>query len=365
MKETIFSISSALGIDRLFAFVNRGRPVVLVFHGVTAEAPGHLCNHEGLHLYRPIFECLMAFIASRYRTVPLARVVDGLAGRAALPERAVAITFDDGYRNVLTEAGPVLKSLGIPATLFVATDFVYRHDMLWTDRLLSALHLTRERHLSLATPAGVLDLPLSSDADKIAADRRLLAVCKALPDAERVALLNRIVESLGVDESRLVTAWPDHTPIAPDELQRLPEFGIEVGSHTCSHAIVTRMSAEQAARELTESKRLIESSTGRACEHFSYPNGGPADFDAQTRQHVIDAGYRGAVTTIKTAVSESHDPFAIPRCTLTHNRITLSEFASEVSGFPRFLRDVKSRVTGRPATPAGGSWQAHAGSPLL
>lgn len=364
MKETIFSISGALGIDRLFAFVNRGRPVVLVFHGVTAEAPGHLCNHEGLHLHRPIFERLMKFIASRYRTVPLSRVVDGLAGRA-LPERAVAITFDDGYRNVLTQAGPVLKSLGIPATLFVATDFVYRQDMLWTDRLLSALHLTRERHLLLATPAGALDLPLSSDADKIAADRRLLAMCKALPDAERVAWLNRIVESLGVDEARLATAWPDHAPIAPGELRRLPEFGIEVGSHTCSHAIVTRMSAEQAARELTESKRLIESSTDRACEHFSYPNGGPADFDTHTRQRVIDAGYRGAVTTIKTAVSESHDPYAIPRCTLTHNRITLSEFAAEVSGFPRFLRDVKSRVTGRPAPATGGSWRAHAGSHVV
>jgi peptidoglycan/xylan/chitin deacetylase (PgdA/CDA1 family) len=244
---------------------------------------------------------------------------------------------------VLTEAGPVLKGLGIPATLFVATDFVYRHDMLWTDRLLSALHLTSEPRLSLSTPAGALELPLSTDSDKIAADRRLLAVCKALPDSERLALLDRIVASLGVDESCLTTAWPDHAPIAPDELKRLPEFGIEVGSHTCSHAIVTRMSAEQAARELSESKRLIESSTGRVCEHFSYPNGGPSDFDTQTRQHVIDAGYRGAVTTIKTAVSESQDPFTIPRCTLTHNRITLSEFAAEVSGFPRFLRGVKAR----------------------
>lgn len=359
MKQTVFSISGALGVDRAFAFLNRNRPVVLVFHGVTGEAPGHLCNHEGLHLYRPIFERLMTFIASRYNAVSLSRVVDWLEGRAALPERAVAITFDDGYRDVLTQAAPVLKRLGIPAILFAATDFVWRGQMLWPDRLLAALHLAREPRLAIDTPRGALDLPLAGDADKMAAERSVLAILKSLDDAERVALLDRIVERLGVDSARLAGVWTDFAPLSPGELARLPEFGIEVGSHTCSHAIVTRMSDAQARHELIESKRLIESATGRACEHFGYPNGGPADYDTRTRRHAVDAGYRSAVTTIKTAVTPFQDPFEIPRCVLTHNRITLSEFAAEVSGLPRFLRDVKGRLTGR-SGPEGGSWRAHA-----
>lgn len=359
MKQSIFSISGALGVDRLFAFFNRNRPVILVFHGVTAEAPGHLCNYEGLHLHLPIFERLMEFVASRYHAVSLARIVDWMEGRADLPERAVAVTFDDGYRNVLTHAAPVLSRLDIPATLFVATDFVFGGEMLWTDRLLSALYLTSEPRLRLETPHENVDLALRTDADKIAADRRLLALAKALPDRDRVALLDRVVEALKVDESRLSTAWGDHAPVAPDELAQLRALGVDAGSHTCSHAIVARMSREQMTRELAESKRLIESATGVACEHFSYPNGGPSDFDEHTRQAVMDAGYRCAVTTIKTAVSPAHDRFAIPRCTLTHNRITLSEFAAEVSGFPRFLRGVKGRVTGRGGL-EGGSWRASA-----
>jgi peptidoglycan/xylan/chitin deacetylase (PgdA/CDA1 family) len=360
LKQAVYSISGALGVDRAFAFLNRNRPVVLAFHGVTAEAPGHLCNHEGLHLHRPIFERLMTFIASRYHAVPLSRVVDWLEGSGSLPDRAVAVTFDDGYRDVLTQAGPVLKRLGIPATLFVATDFVFGGEMLWPDRLLSALHLTREPRLSVATTRGALDLPLGGGAEKIAAEGQLLAVLKSLPDPDRIALLDRIVERLGVDEARLATAWPDHAPLVPHELAQLPAFGIEVGSHTCSHAIVTRMSEAQAKRELSESKRLIEAASGRACQHFSYPNGGPADYDARTRQYVVDAGYRSAVTTIKTAVTPLQDPFEIPRCVLAHNRVTLSEFAAEVSGLPRFLRGVKGRLAGRSAAPEGGSWRAHA-----
>jgi peptidoglycan/xylan/chitin deacetylase (PgdA/CDA1 family) len=362
LKQSIFAISEAFGVHRVFSFLNRDRPTVLAFHGVTAEPPGHLCNYDGLHLHRPIFERLMTFIAARYQTVPLSRVVDWLEGREALPQRAVVVTFDDGYRNVFTQAAPVLKSLGIPATLFVATDFVQGGAMLWNDRLLAALFLTREPRLSIEWSGGTLDIPLGGDADKMAADRAVLAVCKSLPDDERLALLDRVIQRLDVDDTRLAGAWADYAPATPDELKRLPDFGVEVGSHTCTHAIVTRMTDEQMTRELHASKRLIESATGRPCEHFSYPNGGPADFDARTRRHVIDAGYRCAVTTIKTAVTPGQDPFEIPRCVLTHNRITVPEFAAEVSGFPRFVRGVKARVTGRAAPVPGGSWRSQGGN---
>jgi hypothetical protein len=234
--------------------------------------------------------------------------------------------------------------------------------MLWTDRLLSALYLTREPRLSVDHAGNSIELPLGTDGEKIAANRMLLAICKVLPDRDRLALLDRVIERLAVDEARLTVAWPDHAPIAPEELKQLPEFAIEVGSHTCSHAIVSRMTPEQIASELSESKRFIESATGRPCENFSYPNGGPGDFSAATRRHVIEAGYRSAVTTIKRAVAPGQDRFAIPRCVLTHNRITLSEFAAELSGFPRFLRDVRGRVTGRDVNPRSESWDAPAGS---
>ena len=357
MKQAIFSISRILGVDRLFAYLNRNRPVVLVFHGVTAEKPGHFCNHEGLHLYRPIFERLMELIANRYHPVSLSSIVDWLEGRAVLPSRAVAVTFDDGYRNVLTEAAPILARFGIPATLFVATDFVFRREQLWPDRLTSALYLTKEKQLSLETNGGAENLPLRDDREKMAAEQKLRSLLKNVPDDERRAMLERIVASLAVDEGETTRAWPDHAPITPEELPRLFDYGVDVGSHTCTHAIVSRMRETQMEFELAESRRLIERATGRSCTLFSYPNGSPADFNVCARAAVIKAGYRAAVTTIKSEVAAMQDRFEIPRCTLTHNHITLSEFAAEVSGFARLLRRAKARVTVGPALPRSGSWQ--------
>ena len=344
LRKVIFSISGALGIHRLFASLYRHQPVVLTFHGVTAENPGHICNHEGLHLHLPIFTRLMEHVARHYRPVPLLRVVDWLDGNGAVPDRAVVVTFDDGFRNVLTHAAPVLHRLGIPATLFVATDFVYGGEMLWPDRLMGALALTRERSIEVEWNHQAHTLDVSSDERKIEANTQLLAVLKALPQVERLALLARVIERLGVQTSLLASAWDGFHPLEPGELRGLTALGVSVGSHTCSHPIVSRLAPADARRELAESKRLIEESTGTPCLEFAYPNGGPRDFNQETRRHVMAAGYRCAVTTIKRRVSRSDQCFEIPRCTLTHNQVSAAEFAAEVSGFPGALRSLRTRA---------------------
>jgi peptidoglycan/xylan/chitin deacetylase (PgdA/CDA1 family) len=344
--RTIYSISEAMGVHRLFARINRSNPIVLAFHGVTREVPGHLCNYQGKHLHAPLFERLMAHVADHYHPVALSNVVAWLDGSGTLPNRAVAVTFDDGYRNVLTEAGPILKRLGIPATLFVVTDFVFGGRMLWPDRLMSALALTSIDRLDMHRAGGAIELPLSTTDARMAADVRIRAVCKQLPDAERVALLDDVIRQLAVPEPELAGAWADHAPLDGAGLSALGDFGIDVGSHTCSHGIVSRFSPSEMERELGESKRLIEAATGRPCTMFCYPNGAPGDFDATTRKRVMAAGYRGAVTTIKRRVVPGDDRYEIPRCILADNQTTVTQFAAEVSGFPGFLRDARARAGG-------------------
>lgn len=271
---------------------------MLAFHGVTGEAPGHLCNHQGKHLYLPIFTRLIEHLREWYVPVPLSRIARGLADGGDLPEGTVAVTFDDGYRNVLTNAAPVLESLAIPATVYIVTGFVERGEMVWTDRIVSALAATRKERLELTAEGQSIELPLGTASEKIAADLELRARCKSLPDEERVSLVSRFVESLAVEESELRAAWADHEPLRPQDLGALPGHGIEVGSHTESHKILTRCSPEEARRELDASRRFIEGSTERRCAEFSYPNGGPGDFDARTGRLAKEAGYESAVTSI-------------------------------------------------------------------
>ena len=343
MRQTIYRLGGVLGVDRLFASVNRLRPIVLAFHGVTGETSNCIHNHDGKHLHLPIFRQLMEHVAARYRPVSLGRIVECLEGGDDLPERAVAITFDDGYLNVLTHAAPVLADLGIPATVFVVTDFSFAGKMLWTDRLISALALTRKTGLKVEWGERCAEFPLSTTRDRIAADATIRAAAKSLRDDERLLLIDRVIEGLGVDEARLRSDWGDHRPLRSADLKKLREMNVDVGSHTCSHGIVARLTGERMDAELRDSRRLLEEATGLPCDQFSYPNGAPGDFDARTRERVQGAGYRCAVTTVKRRLSVGEDRFEIPRYLMTHNAITRSEFAAEVSGYPTWFRSAKHR----------------------
>jgi peptidoglycan/xylan/chitin deacetylase (PgdA/CDA1 family) len=341
MKHSFYNISSLLGLDRLFAHLNRNRPVVLAFHGVTAEEPGSVFNYEGAHLYRPIFSRLMEHLVSRYRVVSLDRIVDWLKGDGELPRRAVAVTFDDGYRNLLTQAAPELFALGAPATVFVTTDFVAEGKMLWPDRLLAALAASSVGSLTVEAADGQRKFPLSGEEEKLQTNIQIREMVKALPDDDRQSLIEDIVERLEVEEETIKNAWNDYRPLREEDLWKLGTQGIAIGSHTCSHPVLARCAPQRMANELRRSKQIIERATGTACTSFAYPNGAPGDFNQETRREVEAAGYRGAVTTVKSRVMAGQDPFEIPRYILTHNDITTNEFAVEVSGFATFLRGFK------------------------
>lgn len=346
MKSLLYRIPGSSALSRTAARVNRRAPVVLAFHGVTSEPPGHLCNHQGKHLYLPIFTRFMEHLREQYAPVPLSRIARWLEGKAVLPEGAVAVTFDDGYRNVLTNAVPVLNRLEIPASVYVVSDFVKEGKMVWTDTIVSALSATNKKRFELALPDRTIELPIENDAEKAAADAELRTLCKSLADAERVDLVARIVAALGVGGRELAGAWPDHDPLSAEDLKTLVERGIEVGSHTKGHKILTRCTPQETGRELEESKSFVESATGKPCEEFSYPNGGRGDFDARTGGAARAAGYRLAVTAVPMRVPRRQDPFEIPRYTLADNETSMAEFAAELSGYPGYIRAIKRRIAG-------------------
>ena len=345
LRSIAYRIPEAVGIGRLFSSINRHKPIVLTFHGVTSEKPGNICNYQGKHLYIKIFSELMRYLRARYTPVTMSRIADWLEGQGDIPERAVAVTFDDGYRNVLVNAAPVLSRLGIPATVYVVTDFVHERKMIWMDRMVSALAITKRTSLTLSSSAQEIRLPIQNIKEKEIADTKIRSVCKALPSEHREKVIRQIIEDLEVDDKQIAEVWRDHDPLQPGDFKTLQDHGIEIGSHTKSHRILSRCSPGELKQEFEDSKKYIESITGKVCDQFAYPNGKQGDFNERTRECARESGYRCAVTTIPKRLTRGQDPFEIPRYTLAHNGMILAEFAAEMSGYPTSLRLVKRTIT--------------------
>jgi peptidoglycan/xylan/chitin deacetylase (PgdA/CDA1 family) len=314
----------------------RPRAVVLVYHRVGEPR----LDPWRLMVDPEIFGGQMEALARDWSPLSLAELVEGFAGRQ-LPERAVAVTFDDGYADNLEVAAPILAVHRIPATLFVATDLVDAGGAPWWDRLASLL-LEPER----LPPT----LTLSSGGDRwrippLAADERrpspnaplpwnaapgtrmhafyeVWLTLRALDAPTREAALDEIAVWAGAPRSsgRVVLTWEQVR-----EFAALPDFTL--GAHTLTHPALPTCSLEDARAEIAGSADRLRAQTGVEVEQFAYP------FGAWTRsvaRLVADLGFRSAYTTAGTAISWSSSPHALPR--LPAENQAPGDFASVLAG---------------------------------
>jgi len=242
-----------------------------------------------------------AHIRANYAPVAMAKVAAWLEHGAELPENALAVTVDDGYRDFYQVAYPVFREYGIPATVYLVSEFLDRKLWLWVDQVRYAFLHGQAPRADLATPQS-----------RQRAAYEMTEAAKRIPNAERLRLLAGLPDQLRVALPR--EAPPEYEPLRWDEVREMAAAGIEFGAHTRTHPVLSRVpGADELADEIAGSKRQIERQLGRPVEHFCYPNGSIEDFGADAVEAVRSAGFRTAVTTGKGLNYPGADRFQLVR----------------------------------------------------
>jgi peptidoglycan/xylan/chitin deacetylase (PgdA/CDA1 family) len=205
-------------------------------------------------------------------------------------------------------AFPLLRKHGLPATVFLAADFVTKKTPLWVDRL--AWAFARTELGDWEDPMEETKFPLATDPGKIACYLWVKRRLKLLPDGEREELVDRICAALV--GSRTAEPSDLFNPLSKEQVREMTGSGIiEIGSHGCRHAILTAMPEDDARRELVQSKSILEEFCGQTITSFSYPNG---DFNPAIARMAAEAGYACAVAGgLRLNEPGDTDPFAIQR----------------------------------------------------
>jgi peptidoglycan/xylan/chitin deacetylase (PgdA/CDA1 family) len=236
-----------------------------------------------------VFEAQVRWISRTYRVFTVEELADRMAA-GTLPRNAIALTFDDGYRDNLTQAAPILARHGVPATIFLATGFIGSAEIAWYDRV--ALTFKATRATEWMAPWGNR-LPLASVAERLCATGQTLAYLKRLGDEELRARVGDLVDNLdGLDPragQNLMLTW--------DDVRALRGLGFAIGAHTVTHPVLSRVSPERAWAEIVGARDAIETGLGTRPRAFAYPNGGPDDYTAEVTAMVRRAGFTCAVTT--------------------------------------------------------------------
>ncbi|MBS0437483.1 MAG: polysaccharide deacetylase family protein [Proteobacteria bacterium] len=278
----------------------RGRLSVLMYHRV-------LERHDPLHDFgtpAATFDAQMAALAEVFNVLPLAEAVERMrSGR--LPARAVAITFDDGYRDNAELACPILRRHGLSATFFVSSGLL-DGGIMFHDAVSEAMQRCAADSIDLAW-LGLGVLPLSSAPLRSAAIGKVAARIKPLVSSERCEVTRRIAEQAGVP-------LPTDLMMSSEQVRGLVAAGMDVGGHTRDHPILTSIGDDEAREQIVGNKRDLEALTGRPLRLFAYPNGKPGkDYAPRHAAMVRDCGYEAAVTTAFGSGGIETDPMQIPR----------------------------------------------------
>ena len=250
----------------------------------------------------------LALLARMARPLPVGALPELLAA-GRVPKRTVAVTFDDGYADVLHVAKPLLARFGIPATVFVTSGALGRE--LWWDRLdRVASAASAGRSFVLPVGESVFTWPIKGLASAGRELRQALyPMLRALDQTARDAVLDRLSELVGVspgaDQAGL------RRVVSHDELRELAKGNlVEIGAHTVTHPALSQLSAERQREEIAGSRRHLEAAVGRLVTGFSYPFG---DTGARAATILQEEGFLYACQSRNGVAWRRTDQFALPR----------------------------------------------------
>jgi peptidoglycan/xylan/chitin deacetylase (PgdA/CDA1 family) len=281
-----------------------GKPAVIIlcYHRVASE------RNEWLNVYpdEDGFRWRMQAIQDLVPIEDLESSLDALS-QGVLGRTVAAVTFDDGYKDNIDVAFPILRELGIPATFFISTGFLGSKGLIG-ERLRQAFVTTRESQLMVPE---LQDKPFtwSDNGGRMETMKQVNQVLKYMPWRDRERLADIIVEQLSSadDGSGMMTTA---------DLVTLDAAGMKIGCHSHMHLIGSLVSDEEFSRDLETSKLVLATTLKKPITMFAYPNGkAPKDYHPRHLSLVAEAGFRYGITTNTAIVKPGFDPFSVPRFT--------------------------------------------------
>jgi peptidoglycan/xylan/chitin deacetylase (PgdA/CDA1 family) len=326
-------------------YFRRKKIAILMYHVFTGKrACGGIEDNEGLRLNFEKFRLQIQYLKKYYNIISLDKMVEHYTKGVKLPLNPVVITIDDGYKSSYTLAYPIIKEFGVPATIFLTTDFIDKKQMLWHDRIEYAIDMTKSSSFKLKIDKEMLFLDFQSINSKKMYCREIIARLKSMPQESMGEIIENLECGLGQKLSLDGDVPEIYQPLEWHEVLEMIESGmISIGSHTCAHVILTRCSPERARKELFLSKQVIQNKTGLSCRLFCYPNGGVGDFDYRTRKLLKELGYSCGLTAVEGMNDASSDVFELRRLSVD-SREDLITFIMTLSGIFKVFSDTKESI---------------------
>lgn len=302
MKYKALNILHISGLSRIIGKSYQGQGVILTFHEIhnnPIENLGIGCTPDMLHYV------ILTLRKEGYEIVPLdimlERLKDPNSGKIAV------ITFDDGYRNVHTNAFPIMQAYQVPFTIYVPTDALTRQLNAWW----CALRTLFLQHVSIEIkPMNIRYNDLNNLSQKKNAFDEILAW--VWQDFNRINQLLDVFKIYNIDMPIII----DNEFLSLDEYRALMKSNLmTISGHTTTHRPLNILSDGEIYKEMNDNKHALENYFQKPVDHFAYPYGRPAIQGQREATIAMDVGFKTAVTTDTGCLFASYveEPYLLPR----------------------------------------------------
>lgn len=228
-------------------------------------------------------------LAEKFSVVSLSEAITHCQGGGMDKKTEVVLTFDDGYRDNYETAFPLLKEKGLPATFFITTDYIGSDFPLWDWEVI----------MRLSSNINIDEVRVEEYSLKRQAGESQLSFAFRLFEAMRYSdgqILHSVIDFLRERTPSCDFGGDGFMNWA--QIKQMSEGGMEIGAHGASHRSLGTMSLAEASDEITKSKLIIESNTGKDCRCFAFPFGSKKDYNEALIEKVREAQFKACFLNI-------------------------------------------------------------------
>jgi peptidoglycan/xylan/chitin deacetylase (PgdA/CDA1 family) len=300
------------GAGNLTKYFYSGRGHILMLHRVIpSSGKERIHNHLSLEISPEQLENIIDFFKRKdYSFISLDNLPAWLENNHKTSKKFLIFTFDDGYKDNLDYAYPVLKKHNIPFTIYITSSFPDGHAIIWW-YILEDLILNNNK-IQFTFSNGSVNINCHNHSNKERAFTYIRGLITRLDDKNLEKDLAGLFFKYGFNTHKynreLTLNWNEIYELSKDPL-------VTIGAHTLNHYNLCNLSDKQSFNEIKESQRLIEHNINIKVKHFCYPLG---KYGTREIEYVKKSNYLTATTTETANIFYNHldHLLALPRITI-------------------------------------------------
>jgi peptidoglycan/xylan/chitin deacetylase (PgdA/CDA1 family) len=329
LKLPLFLLLDILGINALCRTLNRNKAIILFYHGICDEGFALTKRHFPKSAFRRQLEYLKK---KGYVFVSLSELVAASKNKKKIT-RYVTITFDDGFKNIVNNAYPIMKEFGAKGCFYLVSDLIGTQNLLWTDWIETVIRNQPGKNFQFMFNKNIINYVLGDEASYQRVFEDIKSKLRSIPDIERLEHLKQFnsCRITDIPEEFIMASW--------EQIKQLNLEIIEIGSHTRRHPNCDALDTDaEFENGLKNSKTDIERNLCRKIVHFCYPAG---SYNDKVVAKVKQYGYESAVTVEHGFVDKNSDLYRLKRMM---GNVEFILFKAVVSGSYNLIRRIKRGI---------------------